>query len=490
MKVSLIAEGCYPFVTGGVSTWCDQLVRGLSEHSFEVVAITGTSGERPAIPLPDNVMELRSVGLWDWKPAPWRRARAARTRCLESYRALLRSTLDTDAPQERFTADLRALFEAAQAGDLTGALHTEDAVEMLTELWQELHPSVPLSMREAVEATELVEHLLRPLSEPVIEADIVHAVSNGLPALMALAAKWRYGTPVVMSEHGVYLRERYLSCRNVQYRWPVKAVQLALFRRMCATAYAASDAITPVNVYNQRWEVRHGADPDVIITSYNGINVDSYPAAPLDPGSPTVGWVGRIDPLKDLETLIRSFVVVRREVPDAVLRLFGPVPEGNEWYAEQMHALVEELGLTGSVVFEGPVRPVTKAYHASTIVALSSISEGLPYTVMEAMMCRRATVSTAVGGVAEVVGTAGLVVPPRDPVAFGRACVELLTDRGRRDELAQQARERSLDMFRLEQMLNAFRDVYRGVLGPRPDVPHDFEDDLAFLESLLLVGAR
>jgi glycosyltransferase involved in cell wall biosynthesis len=315
-------------------------------------------------------------------------------------------------------------------------------------------------MHEAVEATDLIEHFLRPLSFPVPRVDLCHAVSNGLPVLMALAAKWTYGTPIVMSEHGVYLRERYLSFRTVRYRWPVKAVLLAVFRGICATGYASADQIVPVNFYNQRWETRHGANPDTIATAFNGVHAEDYPALVDEPETPTIGWVGRIDPLKDLETLVRAFAIVLENVPGARLRLFGPTSEVNLRYEHRIRDLVEELGLADSVTFEGPIRPVTAAYQSSTVVALSSISEGLPYTVMEAMMCGRATVSTDVGGVPELAGEAGLIVPPRDPQAFAESCIHLLLDDDRRHRLAAAARERALELFQIEQMLQAYRGIY------------------------------
>ena len=71
-----------------------------------------------------------------------------------------------------------------------------------------------------MQATELIEHMLLPLAGPVPVADVTHPVSNGLPALIALMAKWRHDTPMVMSEHGVYLRERYLGMRTLAYPWP------------------------------------------------------------------------------------------------------------------------------------------------------------------------------------------------------------------------------------------------------------------------------
>jgi glycosyltransferase involved in cell wall biosynthesis len=192
----------------------------------------------------------------------------------------------------------------------------------------------------------------------------------------------------------------------------------------------------------------------------NGVAPDAYPELDSEPAEPTVVWVGRIDPLKDLHTLIRAFELVRARVPAARLRLAGPVPPTGREYADSCHKLVAQLGLYDAVTFVGPVSSSREAYATGNVVALSSISEGMPYTVIEAMMCGRATVSTDVGGVAETVGEAGLVVPPGDPAAFADACVELLRDPVRRTCLARAARERALAHFTLDQMLAAYDHLY------------------------------
>jgi len=188
--------------------------------------------------------------------------------------------------------------------------------------------------------------------------------------------------------------------------------------------------------------------------------------------------VGRIDPLKDLETLVRGFAIVRDKVPAAKLRLFGPVPPGNESYARHIRDLVDSFRLEDVATFEGPVSPVSEAYRASSVVALTSVSEGLPYTVIEAMMSWRVTASSDVGGVAEVVGDTGLLFPVGELEEFSRACVTLLSDASMRRRMAEAGRARATAMFDLDRMLGSFGSMYVDLLN-RAQLNLDGAKDLA-----------
>ena len=86
-----------------------------------------------------------------------------------------------------------------------------------------------------------------------------------------------------------------------------------------------------------------------------------------------------------LETLLRAFSLVRREIPNARLRMFGGTPKGGEAYLERCRKLAGELGISDVATFEGRVPEIRDAYAAGHVVVLSSISEGFPYTVIEAM---------------------------------------------------------------------------------------------------------
>jgi glycosyltransferase involved in cell wall biosynthesis len=123
------------------------------------------------------------------------------------------------------------------------------------------------------------------------------------------------------------------------------------------------------------------------------------------------------------------------------------------------------------------------------VVALSSISEGFPYTLIEAMTAGRSTVSTDVGGVTEAVADTGLVVPPRDPAAMAAACVRLLKDDAQRARLGAAARTRALEYFTVEEAVATFRGIYDR-LGTRGLVPAAARQYCAPIPSPRLVARR
>ncbi len=477
MKVALTAEGTYPHQFGGVSVWFDQLIRGLPSYEFTVVALVATGTEPVQWELPANVSRLVTIPLWGSPPPLRPRARLRGAWPARHPPLPVRDLIDVLlAPQAvariRFTAVMRELFGYAQTESLFAALSSEAAARLLCDQWRERwpqlavnhgvqSPSVLPSLGDAVTLLQLIEHALRPLSHPPVQADLVHAVTNGLGVLPAVAAKWRYGTPLVVTEHGVYMREQYLHLRRPPFGWPVKDLLLRFLGQVCALGYREAEVITPGNIYNKRWEERLGADGTRIRTVYNGVNPQVFPALTSEPEVPTISWLGRIDPIKDLETLLRAFALVVEEMPEARLRIFGSPPRGRDAYLERCRALAADLGIDDRATFEGRVAQVREAYAAGQVVALCSISEGFPYSLIEAMACGRACVATDVGGVGEALGdAAGLIVPPRNPKALADACLRLLRDAELRKKLGSAARQRALEHFTVDRAVARFNEIY------------------------------
>jgi polysaccharide biosynthesis protein PelF len=475
VRVALVSEGTYPYAMGGVSVWCDQLIRGLPDYRWEMVALTVDGSERPVWATPDNLERVRTIPLWGPTPTGGRRSGRPGVGFASAYEAFLRTLLrpldprlDPEALNRRlFLLALRGLYEyGANGGNLADALTSNQALTLLMDAWHAIRAD-DLTLADSLEAAWLIEHMLRPLSARPVKADIVHASMNGLCMLVAMVAKWRHGTPVVMSEHGIYLRERYLAYLDDSAPHGVKVVVLNFFRALAGVGYLIADALAAHSSYNRRWQLQNGADPERMWTMYNGVQPDEFPLAESEPDAPTIVFMGRIDPLKDLRTLIHAFALVRAEVPNARLRIFGGTPAGNEAYRDGCVRLIEELGLTGAAVLEGRVDSPVHAYHMGSIVALTSISEGFPYTVVEAMACGRTVVCTNVGGVSEAVGDTGFVVPPRDAAAVAGACIRLLRDHALRRRLAVAAHARVMELFTLQHSLDAYRSVYEHVSGVR-----------------------
>jgi glycosyltransferase involved in cell wall biosynthesis len=390
--------------------------------------------------------------------------------------------------QDRFGNVIREIFEFAQRENLAASLSSEWAVQLLSEAWRDWQldsVAAEPTLHDAVTAMQLLEHSLRPLSHPPVRADVVHAVTNGLGALPSLAAKWRYGTPMVVTEHGIYMREQYLHSRNSPFRWPVRALYLRFLRRLCSLGYAEAELITPGNVYNKRWEEQLGANLSKVRTVYNGVDPADFPAVEGEPEVPTISWAGRIDPVKDLETLLLAFALVHRKMPNARLRMFGSAPQGQEAYLERCKALARELGIADVATFEGRVDRIREAYDAGQIVVLCSISEGFPYTLIEAMTCGRPCVATAVGGVTEAIADTGLVVQARNPEALAQSCLALLNDPSLRRKFGAAARMRALEYFTVDRAISAFDEIYTFVGTGIPLPTAEWEDET---DDLLVTG--
>jgi glycosyltransferase involved in cell wall biosynthesis len=279
----------------------------------------------------------------------------------------------------------------------------------------------------------------------------------------------------VVTEHGVWVRERYISISTGPFTDYGKRFLMGLSRYLARVNYRTADLISPVTGFNRRWELPYGAPPHRVETIANGIDPGLFvPAAkpPSTAGRPTVVAAARVFPLKDIETMIRAADVARRLLPEVQFLVYGSL-DADLPYVERCRALIAELGLEDTFVFAGHHTKPADLYNEGDISALSSISEGFPYTVLESMACARPVVATDVGGVREALEDYGILVPPRDHVAFGEACVTLLRNPELRGRMGRQAREAVLARFRTSHSIGAYREVYERMLALPRTSPMD-----------------
>lgn len=173
--------------------------------------------------------------------------------------------------------------------------------------------------------------------------------------------------------------------------------------------------------------------------------------------TPLVLAVGRLWEQKDYPNLLRAFTQLEaRSAPCLAIVGDGPL-------RSELEALADTLGVANRVWFLGVRHDVPALMSASDLFVLSSAWEGFGLVVAEAMACQRPVVATDCGGVREVVGDAGYLVPPRNPGALAQAMARALHLSGsQRECLVNAARERVVARFSLDAMADRYLAVYRG----------------------------
>jgi glycosyltransferase involved in cell wall biosynthesis len=486
VDVLLCTEGTYPFVDGGVGTWCDSICRELPQVEFTLYALTGTPEVTYKYELPPNARKLVHVPLWGaQEPAEFI------LRDLPYAEIGRRKEATTD---EAVEGGFLPLFRGLLAGMATAGPDIRDYGVVVYELWRwfrehdwkltwrsplvyeafvahalERARDAPAYERPSVAdlntSLHWFDNFLLPLAAPLPETDLVHSTLAGFAGLPGIVAKHRDGTPFLVTEHGVFVRERYISVSTGDFSPYAKRFLMELTSFVAKLNYSHADLVAPVGEFNRRWEVPHGVDPGRIRVIYNGVDPGDFVPKPKPPATsrrPTVVAAARVFPLKDVETMIRSAGVARALRPDVQFLVYGSL-EADPPYVERCRALIRELALEDMFELRGFHSKPPELYTEGDLSVLSSISEGFPYTVLESMACMRPVAGTDVGGVSEALEGFGIVVPPRDPEALGRAVVQLLDDGEFRGELGRRAREEVLAKYRTSRSVNAYWDVYRSL---------------------------
>ncbi|MFN3165883.1 MAG: glycosyltransferase [Phycisphaeraceae bacterium] len=263
--------------------------------------------------------------------------------------------------------------------------------------------------------------------------------------------------PILFTEHG----RHYPDTRSTRR---VLANKLLLTER---------DRVTAVGAFVREALVRNEGLPerrvDVI---YNGIAPGEAPTAAdrhrardalgLDADRPVAMQVARFHPVKDHGTALDAWAKVHAQRPDALLVLIG---DGEE--RSKMQRRADDLGIADAVRFTGVIDDARGLIPAADLCLLTSLSEGVSVTLLEAMAAARPVVATRVGGNPEVVadGETGLLAPRGDAGRLAEHLVRLLIDTRQADTLGRAGRQRLLERFTADRMHGAYAREYESMLG-------------------------
>ena len=492
--VTLILEGTYPYISGGVSTWVHQILGAYPDRRFALLHIGPNQGayEKSLYQIPSNVTCLHEVYCRGVEQVGRRGTprvvmpprRKAPSRVLGAIRRL---HLD-DQVDDQLLADLAC-------GDLSmnEFLHGEETFELIRkELYERLSPEAPF-MDFFWHFRAMHIPLLRLIAADCPPARVYHAVSTGYAGLIGAVASYKTGRPLVVTEHGLYAREREMELsratwiKDIDHKHalgcprpsPLRRFWSHYFRMLSRIAYHQASSLVTLSEANRRKQLADGADPAKISVVPNGVRwtapqADTVPAPtrPAVAGKLRVGFVGRVVPIKDVITLVRAIALAKPQI-DLEVWIIGPEHE-DPAYAKRCRQLATTLGLDEHVKFMGP-QPVAEMYPQLDVVVLTSLSEGQPLVMLEAYAAGVPVIATDVGACRELIegsdevdkklGPSGIVTRVANPTETAAAMCVLAKDPELRLRMGRAAYARVSARYQLQHVVTRYDALYAQMAG-------------------------
>lgn len=346
------------------------------------------------------------------------------------------------------------------------------AIEV-TDTYRVVHidagPCRPLSTSEqAAYVADFAEGVADWAATNSVNYDVVHS-HYWLSGWAGVLLKERWGIPLAHSFHTLG-RIKDLTRRSDQ---PLESLmRIGTEDKVIEMA----NCVISSTLYEHDDLVQHySASPAALCVSPPGINHDVFVPGDRDAARAELGvefgplllFVGRIQPLKGLDTAIETLAVLRDQHPTARLVVIGG-PSGPDGEAELAHAkvLAQKRGVTDEIVWRDPLphNDLAVFYQASDVLLMPSRSESFGLVAAEAQACGLPVVAANVGGLAHVVAheKSGLLVDGWDPVAFAAAVHRVLDDDGYASSLSKGAIDHA-DQFSWEATANRLLELYEGI---------------------------
>lgn len=462
----MILEGCYPYVTGGVSGWMHQYIQAMPNVEFVLWCIAANAKDKGKFKyqLPENVVAVEEVFLDD----------ALALKLNKRERGVLAlSDKEKAAFAGLFTGkcdDWDTLFELFHVKKINpvSVLMSEEFLQVLLKSCEKNSPYVSFSdFFHTIRSMVLPELYLMTQNVPV--ADIYHATATGYSGILGSLGAWKHKVPFVLTEHGIYTREREEELLGASWVTPVFRQQwIDLFYSFSDCAYSHADRVTALFQGASNIQKDLGCEEWKLSVIENGIHYNRFCDIPLkeDDGFVDIGAVVRIAKIKDIKTMLYAFFELKVYMPNARLHIMGNVDDPE--YHEECLMMIEQLNIA-DVIYTGVVN-VVEYMQKLDFTILTSISEGQPLAVLESMAAGRPCVTTDVGCCKELIyandefGDAGIVVPPMHKERLANAMLRLCKNREERLQMGENGKNRARTYFTHEMSMDKYRKLYKEVM--------------------------
>lgn len=465
MRVCIVAEGCYPYVVGGVSQWIHGLIHSYPEQEFVILAIVADRSLRGkyVYELPENVSEIHELYLndSDWSAGKNRKKMRMNRK---TYQALVHLMLGQKVQWE-------LLFDYFQkAGrSLNDVLMGEDFLNAVTEYYCSQYSQVIF-----VDFLWMMRSIYLPLfmvlKMGIPKADVYHCTSTGYAGVLGSLAKHIHGGRLLISEHGVYTRER--EEELIKAKWVqgiYKNIWIDQFKKMSALAYDKADLVVGLYQHARELQIELGCPAEKHRIVPNGIRVEQFQHIPgkreEDGDKINIGSVLRVAPIKDVMTLIQAFGFAKEKEPRLKLWIMGDWAE-EEDYAKNCFEQVRIMGIP-DVEFTGRI-DVHEYYGRMDMTILTSISEGQPLTILESFASHKPVISTDVGNCRGLIlgenddfGAAGIVTRIMHVEEIANAVLRLARDESLRRRMGENGYRRVVERYQFVHMQEAYKSIYQ-----------------------------
>lgn len=495
--VGLLLEGTFPYVSGGVSSWVNQIIRGFPELTFAICFIGSRAEDYGDMryQLPDNVVHLEVHYLHDSQAQPPVLPRKGDAAVARQVRELHDYFRQRDASQPNPMGGLLQAFRDGRYKQ-EDFLYSRSSWDFITDQYRTrcTDPSF-VDYFWTVRIMHAPLWRLMDIAENFIPVRVYHTISTGYAGYLGALLKQRRRRPLLLSEHGIYTKERKIDLFQAEWIRDNRGVlekdssEVAYFRSLWVRffevlgreCYQHAHRIIALYETNRLRQVADGAPGERTMNIPNGINLPHLekvrekrgPQIPL-----TVCLIGRVVPIKDVKTFIRAMRTVVNRLPDVEAWIAGPEDEDPE-YAKDCHNLTTGLGLDDKVKFLG-FQKIDELLPKVGVMVLSSISEALPLVILEGYAAGVPCVSTDVGSCRQLIegldeedralGISGEVVGIADPEALADAILKLLTHPERWQQAQAAGIARVGRYYTQEMMFAKYRAVYDDALA-QPDLP-------------------
>lgn len=471
MKICLILEGCYPYINGGVSTWMHQYINEMPEHEFVLWVIGAKAADKDKFvyKLPPNVVGVQQVFLDDALRV--KDPGAFNHRFTDKENEALQRLIAANDP------DWDLLFDMYQIRKINpmSCLKSASFLQTLIETCEKEFPLIAFSDSFHSVRSRLLP-VLYLLGSEIPEADAYHAICTGYGGMLAAMASTLRKKPLMLTEHGIYTRER--EEEIIRAKWVARVFKphwVRFFYMLSDLTYARSFRVTCLFSRAMETQIDMGCQREKCRVIENGISYEKLAAIPLkeEDGIVDIGAVVRLAPIKDIKTMIYAFFELTCRKDNVRLHIMGGVDD--QEYADECYALVKQLGIDDKVIFTGRVN-IVEYFEKLDFTLLTSISEGQPLSVLESFAARRPCVTTDVGCCNELLlgspgdtlGRAGYCVPPMQREKLADAMELLCDSRALRLQMGEIGQRRVYENYRYIIMLTKYRDLYKEVEAEWP----------------------